>query len=107
MPFTEDFLQKLTGDDGFFAVGIFALEQGWMYASIVLASIIDRKFTAVWGWLLAAAGFLALGILHNFRVIDIDITTGLGPVWSAVPGYLVAIAVIQVIRFTLISREVR
>ncbi|MBC2607699.1 NCS2 family permease [Pelagicoccus albus] len=109
IPYSSELLNHLAIEGGFFAKGVFALEQGWLYASIVLASImvafIDRKFSAALSWLGTAAVLSALGILHNFQVLDTDITTGLGPVWGTVAGYASAILVLVLVKVFLIEKE--
>ncbi|EDY84248.1 putative permease subfamily, putative [Verrucomicrobiia bacterium DG1235] len=107
LPYSNDLLSTLASNGGFFAEGVFALEQGWLYVSIIVASImvaiIDRKFWSAVAWLLAAAVLSGTGILHNFRVIDTDITAGLGPVWNTVAGYFLAIVALVAVRFAFVT----
>lgn len=107
-PYGEEVFTLLTEKGNLFAEGVFALEQGWLYCSVVLTSvmvsIIDKRFSALMGWLAAGAGLAAIGIIHNFRILDTDITTQLGPAWEWVFGYLLALALLFLVRFFLVDR---
>ena len=54
-PYNDGVLETLATNGTLFAKGVFALEQGWLYASVILAAvmvaIIDRKFSAMLIWL--------------------------------------------------------
>ena len=99
----------MTEKGNLFAQGVFALEQGWLYCSIIFTSlmvaIIDKRFTALMAWLAAAAAMAAAGIIHSFIIFDQDITTKLGPAWQWVFGYLVALALLAFVRFCLVKRS--
>ena len=56
-------------------------------------------------WLTAAAAMAASGIIHSFIIIDQDITTKLGPALQWVFGYLVALALLAIVRFCLVKRS--
>ena len=105
-PYTGELIQALTRDGNLYAKGVFALEQGWIYASVIFASItvaiIDKRFFSFLGWL-AAAGLLSLiGIIHNFKILDTDITTELGPAWPWILGYTITLLILALVRFTLV-----
>lgn len=108
-PYGPELFADLTGKGNLYAEGVFALEQGWLYCSIVLTAamvaIIDRKFNALMGWLAGGAGLAAIGIIHHYRIIDKDITTALGPAWPWVAGYLLALGMLAFVRFFLVSGE--
>lgn len=109
-PYNEGVLETLATNGTLFAKGVFALEQGWLYASVILAAvmvaIIDRKFSAMLIWL-GVGGLLALlGIVHHYKVLTTDITTGVGPAWSWVVGYGLTIGVILLVRYTLVTGTV-
>ena len=59
-PYSFELLANLTAKGNLFAEGVFALEQGWLYASILLCgfmvALIERKFSVAIGWLIASAG---------------------------------------------------
>lgn len=109
LPYSTELFQTLTERGNLFVTGIFALEQGWLYCSIVLTAvmvaIIDRKFTALMGWLLAGSILAAVGIIHNFRIYTQDITSQLGPAWQWVFGYLLAIALLYIVRSFLVVKS--
>jgi adenine/guanine/hypoxanthine permease len=106
LPYSPALLETLTREGSLFAKGIFALEQGWLYASVVLASItvaiVEKRFSHILGWLVTGAVLSMLGIIHNFRILDTDITTGLGPAWPWVVGYAVTFLILALVRFTLV-----
>jgi AGZA family xanthine/uracil permease-like MFS transporter len=105
-PYSNELLETLTREGSLFAKGIFALEQGWLYASVVLATItvaiVEKKFTSVIAWLAVAGGLAFLGIIHHFQVLNTDITTKLGPAWNWIVGYLLTLVVLVVVRFCLV-----
>ncbi len=55
----------------FFSHGAFAIEQGYVYTSIILAAstvcIIEKKFRAASAWFLAAAFFAMIGLTHQYE----------------------------------------
>lgn len=108
-PYSNEVLLTLTQEGSLFAKGIFALEQGWLFASVVLASvtvaIVDRKFGNILTWL-GVAGLLSfMGIIHNFRVLENDITTGLGPAWPWIIGYTASLLILALVRYTLVMHH--
>lgn len=107
MPFSTELFTMMTEKGNLFAKGIFALEQGWLYTSIVMTSvmvaIIDRKFTAMMGWLAAGGGLAFMGIAHNFKILNTDITTKLGPAWEWVLGYLLALIMLYLVRLIFVD----
>jgi AGZA family xanthine/uracil permease-like MFS transporter len=109
MPFTSELFTQMTEKGNLFAKGIFALEQGWLYISIVMTSvmvsIIDRNFTATMGWLAAGAGLALAGIAHHYKILETDITTQLGPAWEWVLGYLLAMLMLFLVRFLLVDKS--
>lgn len=109
-PYTEELLETLTTKGTLFAKGVFALEQGWLYASVILAAamvaIIERKFFVLLVWL-GVGGLLAMvGIVHHYEVLTTDITTGVGAAWPWVLGYALTIGVILLVRYTLVTGTV-
>lgn len=107
-PYTAQLLDSMAAGN-FYANGVFALEQGWLYASIVLASvmvaIVDRKLKSASLWLLASAGLAFTGILHRFEVIGTDVTSGLGPTWPIVFGYVLSVAVLLLLRAVIVEKD--
>ena len=106
LPYSTEVFEVLT-EKGLFAEGLFALEQGWLYCSIVLtsvmAAVIDQRFKAIVGWLVAGAGLAAVGIINNFEILPTDITTQLGPAWQWVFGYLLAVALLYLVKLVFVK----
>ena len=48
-----------------------------------------------------------VGILHNYKILDTDITTGVGPAWNWVIGYALTIVVLIMARFTLVTGNIQ
>jgi len=108
LPYSEALFSQMTDLGNLFAKGVFALEQGWLYSSIVLtsvmAAIIDKQFNAAMGWLAAGAGLSLMGIIHHFRILDSDITTQLGPAWQWVCGYLLAVGMLYLVKYVFVVK---
>lgn len=68
-------------DRNFFAEGVFALSQGYLFSSMIITTmtmlIIDGKYRQAAGWTLVAAAMSAFGIIHGFSVVSGDITATL------------------------------
>jgi len=66
---------------GTFIEGLFAVEQGAFYCSIVLATvtvfIIEKRLVAAAGWAFAAAGLSLVGLLHSWRYAAGDTVSAL------------------------------
>lgn len=60
----------------FFPDGAFAIEQGYVYTSIILAAstvcIIEKQFRTAACWFVAAAIFTAIGLTHQYNFIEGD-----------------------------------
>lgn len=106
LPFSSELFVLLRDKGNLFAEGVFALEQGWLYCSIVLTSvmvaIIDRKFTVMMGWLVAGGALAAVGIFHNYEIIGNDITSQLGPAWQWLIGYLLALSMLYLVKILFV-----
>jgi len=107
-PYSGELFGTLTASGNLYVEGVFALEQGWLYCSIVLTSvmvaIIDKRFTALLGWLLAGAGLAAIGIIHHFQILTNDIIPRFGPGWQWVIGYLLAVGLLYLVRAFLVVK---
>jgi AGZA family xanthine/uracil permease-like MFS transporter len=108
-PYSYELLADLTSRGNLFAEGVFVLEQGWLYASILLCgfmvALIERQFFAALGWLAASAGLSTLGIVHHFKVLSSDITTSIGPAWEWVFGYLLAALLMVAVKYVMTYKE--
>lgn len=60
--------------NGFLVHGMLLLERGYIFTCMILAAasacLIDRKFTAAALWMLTAAGFTWLGVMHAYQVYE-------------------------------------
>lgn len=76
--------------------GVIALSQGFLITSIiyaaVMALVIDHKFKPAAGWLLAASGFSAIGLIHAYRLTPGGVENHFA--WfTAAPDFAIAYAV--------------
>lgn len=96
-PFPETLMQDFVARTNFFAEGMYALEAGYIYSSIILAaatvSIIDQKFYRAALWFLGGALLSALGLTHSFVNTGFDIIAQLRPAAPWILGYLLMAAV--------------
>jgi AGZA family xanthine/uracil permease-like MFS transporter len=71
--------------------GGFALEQGFIFTSMVLSAatvcVIERRFRVAAIWCAAAAGLAATGLVHGWQWTHADAALALGPVWPFVAAY--------------------
>lgn len=71
--------------------GAFALEQGFIFTSMILAAVtvevIERRFFRAALWAYAAAGLSATGLVHSYRFTPADTALALVPAWPFVVGY--------------------
>ncbi|MCH2613525.1 MAG: hypothetical protein MKZ70_02375, partial [Opitutales bacterium] len=104
-PYSSELLANLKDKGNLFAEGVFVLEQGWLYASILLCgfmvALIERRFSNAIGWIVASAGLSALGIIHSFKILSGDITTSIAPAWELTFGYLAAAGILVVVKFAM------
>lgn len=91
-PISTELILRMKEYRGFFPEGVFALEQGFVFTSIILSaltvSIIDRKFYRAAFWSLLGAALSLLGVLHSYRIIYSDIVSDFTPAWKWFWGYL-------------------
>ncbi|HTN50929.1 MAG TPA: hypothetical protein VML50_00895 [Anaeromyxobacter sp.] len=77
--------------------GAFALEQGFIFTSMILAAatvaVIERRFLRAGLWMLLAAALAAAGLVHGFTYTPGDTALRLGPAWPWAAGYLAVAAV--------------
>ena len=76
---------------GTFISGAFALEQGFIFTSMILAAvtvyIIEREFKKASVWCLAAAALSATGLMHGVQWTPADTVGAIGPQWEFVVAY--------------------
>ncbi|HWB81075.1 MAG TPA: NCS2 family permease, partial [Nannocystaceae bacterium] len=83
--------------------GAFALEQGFIFTSMVLAAatvaVIERRFEIAAAWCLVAAVLSATGIMHGYRFTPGDTVVDLSPAWPWAIGYATMAAVFAIGRY--------
>ena len=76
--------------------GAFALEQGFIFTSMILAAatveVIERRFARAGRWMLLGAAISAAGLAHAFRYTPGDTAIELAPAWPFAAGYLAVAA---------------
>ena len=74
-----------------FIEGAFALEQGFIFTSMLLAAatveVIERRFERASYWCLAGAGVSTTGLIHSYAFGPADTMTKLAPAWPFVAAY--------------------
>jgi AGZA family xanthine/uracil permease-like MFS transporter len=90
--FGPDLVAKFVASDTWIE-GAFALEQGFIFASMILAAatvaIIERRFARAGAWMLAAAALSAAGLMHGYQYTFGDTAIRLAPAWPWAIGYAV------------------
>jgi AGZA family xanthine/uracil permease-like MFS transporter len=91
------------------AHGAFALEQGFILTSMVLAAataeVIDQRFGRAAAWCLAAAGLAAGGLIHSYRFTAGDTAVALAPAWDWAAGYLAMGILFLIARWVTVPGE--
>ncbi len=80
--------------------GAFALEQGFIFTSMVFAAatveVIERRFARAAVWMAIAAALSAAGLAHAYRYTPGDTAILLAPAWQWAAGYLAVAALFLV-----------
>ncbi len=91
-PFTEALIQAFSRSDTWIH-GAFALEQGFIFTSMILAAatvaVIERRFLTASLWCWTAAALSAVGLIHSYRWTPTDTVISLKPAWPWAVGYAV------------------
>jgi adenine/guanine/hypoxanthine permease len=91
-PYRQELLDQILHKQNFYAEGMFALDQGYFFACVILAAatvaIIERQFRIAALWFFAGAALAAVGLVHNFGFVNGEIVGVLHPGWKWVAGYL-------------------
>jgi AGZA family xanthine/uracil permease-like MFS transporter len=89
--------------------GAFALEQGFIFTSMILAAmtvaIIERRFTLAAAWCGAAALLSAAGLMHAYRFTPADTVLDLTPAWPWAIGYAIVSLCLLAARFVTQPHE--
>ena len=102
--FNAEFLDKFATMRTFYADGMFAIGQGFIYSSMILAGItyyiIDQKFKLAAKWSLIGALLTLIGFTHTYVFTSGDIIGKLSfpiPTWSKWTTGYIAMAIVLVI----------
>lgn len=100
-PITEETIGKFHAG-GTWIEGAFALDQGFVLTSMVLAAltvaIIDRQFWLGTLWALAGSAFSAIGLIHSYYVDGNTTRLAMGtPAWEWALGYAVMAALLALV----------
>ena len=72
--------------------GAFALEQGFIFTSMILAAsvveVIERRFARAGAWMLLGAACSIAGLVHSYQYTAGDTAIRLAPAWPWAVGYL-------------------
>jgi AGZA family xanthine/uracil permease-like MFS transporter len=102
-PFSESLVAEFAKSD-IWIEGAFALEQGFLFSSMLLAAavvgVIERRWLSAAGWCAVAALLSATGLMHSYRWTATDTILHLGPAWPFVIGYAVMALVFFTARWT-------
>jgi AGZA family xanthine/uracil permease-like MFS transporter len=89
-PFDETLVAEFQKSDTWIH-GAFALEQGFLFTSMLLSAaivgVIERRFTVAASWCALAALLSATGLMHSYQWTFADTALHLTPAWPFVIGY--------------------
>ena len=92
-----------------FIDGGFALEQGFIFTSMLLAAatvcVIERHFVRAGLWCLAGAGMSLIGLVHSYRFTAADTAVHLAPAWPFVISYACMAACFFLARYVTVPAE--
>ncbi len=92
-----------------FIDGGFALEQGFIFTSMLLAaatvSVIERHFNRAALWCLSGSAMSLIGIIHSYRFNGGDTAVHLTPAWPFVISYACMAACFLLARFVTVPTE--
>jgi AGZA family xanthine/uracil permease-like MFS transporter len=90
--FTPALIDRFAASDTWIH-GAFALEQGFIFTSMILAAAtvatIERRFTLAASWCALASVLSATGLMHGYRFTPSDTIVDLVPAWPWAQGYAV------------------
>jgi AGZA family xanthine/uracil permease-like MFS transporter len=105
-PFSPDLVAAFLVSDTWIH-GAFALEQGFIFTSTVLAAatvgIIERRFTSAALWCGLGAVLSAVGLMHAYRWTPGDTAIALTPAWEWAAGYAIMAAIFAAARHVTIE----
>ena len=96
-PFTPDLIGAFARSDTWID-GAFALEQGFIFTSMILAAItvavIERRFRVAAVWAASAALLSATGLMHSYAWTVGDTAVSLVPAWEFAAAYGIVAALL-------------
>ena len=106
--FAPGLIDKLLISDTW-AHGVFALEQGFILTSMVLAAavaeVIDQRFGRAAVWCFSGAALSAVGMMHAYRFTPADTAVALAPAPEHALGYLAMGLVFLVARWVTVEGD--
>jgi AGZA family xanthine/uracil permease-like MFS transporter len=106
--FGPGLIDKLLTSDTW-AHGVFALEQGFILTSMILAAavaeVIDQRFTRAAVWCFAGAALSGVGLMHAYRFTPADTAVLLAPAPEYALGYLAMGLVFLCARWATVAGE--
>jgi adenine/guanine/hypoxanthine permease len=107
-PFSADLIPAFEASDTWITGG-FALEQGFIFTSLILAAatvaIIEQEFRKAGIWFLVGAAISTTGLMHSYKITPSDVVMNLSPAWSWAYGYLIMAAILFVAPYLTVPRE--
>jgi AGZA family xanthine/uracil permease-like MFS transporter len=105
--FSPALVAKMT-ETGNYIGGGFALEQGFIFTSMILSAVtvhlIEKRFTRASLWCLAAAALSAVGLMHSYVFTLADTIGSFGvPAWGYAAGYTAMAAVFLGARWLVVK----
>jgi len=98
-PFSPALEQAFLASDTWIR-GAFALEQGFIFTSMILSAatveVIGGRFRRAGAWMLVGAAVSAAGLAHSYRYTPGDTALLIAPAWPWAAGYLTVAALLLV-----------
>ena len=91
--FSKELLSTMTHVRNFAAEGVF-MSVLWAGATVCL---VERAFVRAAVWMIFAAAFSALGLMHSYHVTHLDVFPAVEPAWQWVWSYLAMAGIFLVI----------
>ncbi|MGJ3241906.1 MAG: NCS2 family permease [Opitutales bacterium] len=108
--FTPETVASLMEVRNFFADGLFAMEQGYVFSSIILAAatvaIIEQQFNKAALWFLLGGALSAVGFIHQYQFTFTDVVPALGfSLNKWVVGYAIMAAIVALVPYLTHSTD--
>jgi AGZA family xanthine/uracil permease-like MFS transporter len=107
-PFSEALIPAFLASDTWIH-GVFALEQGFIFTSMILAAatvgVLERRFRMAALWCLVGAVLSAVGLMHSYAWTPADTVVSLTPAWPWALGYAVMALIFLVAPWVTVEGE--